>query len=231
MFRSIPLKPFMAAVALVAVVAGCGGNTASSTDSILTKNAAPPLVSDSTLVSTAAAVKLSCSQGGSCAVGDLGPGGGIVFYVAPTTFVANASCLSACKYLEAAQSEWYVKTKLANTAPWCGVDSALSATKPSIGAGRDNTLIISKVCAASPSAAQIAKSYVTNQTDWFLPSLEELGLLYSQRVVTGVSGKVWSSSEDSKNAWMIDFAGGAKVSAGRTNTYTIAPIRAFAATK
>lgn len=39
-----------------------------------------------TTSSTTTTVKVTCAQGGVCAVGDSGPGGGIVFYVAPAPF-------------------------------------------------------------------------------------------------------------------------------------------------
>ena len=59
--------------------------------------------SSTTLVPTQT---LSCATGGTCKVGDTGPGGGIVFYVAPKTFIQRAAtgsmCKLDCKYLEAA---------------------------------------------------------------------------------------------------------------------------------
>lgn len=60
----------------------------------------------------------TCSSGGVCAVGDTGPGGGIVFYVHPSgTFSsAGSDCGPSCRYLEAAPSdqstgiEWATRT-------------------------------------------------------------------------------------------------------------------------
>lgn len=43
----------------------------------------------------------SCANGGVCALGNTGPGGGKVFYVAPTTFTCGANLELSCKYLEA----------------------------------------------------------------------------------------------------------------------------------
>ncbi|NCZ88880.1 MAG: DUF1566 domain-containing protein, partial [Actinobacteria bacterium] len=49
---------------------------------------------------------LSCAAGGACVVGDTGPGGGIVFYVAGATFTSTGSdCATACRYLEAAPTD------------------------------------------------------------------------------------------------------------------------------
>ena len=49
------------------------------------------------------AVAPICATGGTCVVGDTGPGGGVVFYVAAANFTSTGSdCNTACKYLEAA---------------------------------------------------------------------------------------------------------------------------------
>ncbi len=54
----------------------------------------------------ARATELTCAEGGTCEVGDTGPGGGKVFYVAETLFTSTGSdCDNACRYLEAAPSE------------------------------------------------------------------------------------------------------------------------------
>ena len=53
------------------------------------------------------AVALTCAQGGSCIVGDRGPGGGIIFYVAASNFSSPGSvCNTSCRYLEVAPSTW-----------------------------------------------------------------------------------------------------------------------------
>jgi len=47
------------------------------------------------------------SSSSSCQVGDTGPGGGIVFYVASTAFTATGTtCNTNCHYLEAAPNTW-----------------------------------------------------------------------------------------------------------------------------
>ena len=53
------------------------------------------------------AVDPTCAEGGVCEVGDIGPGGGIVFYVTATPFTSDASCGSNCLYLEMAPKNWY----------------------------------------------------------------------------------------------------------------------------
>ena len=52
------------------------------------------------------AVAPICATGGTCIVGDTGPGGGVVFYVSAANFTSTGSdCNTACKYLEAASSD------------------------------------------------------------------------------------------------------------------------------
>jgi hypothetical protein len=62
-------------------------------------------------------VALTCALGGTCVVGDKGPGGGVVFYVSSNTFSASSACGSGCKYLEAAPTDL-------TDAPWAGAISA-----------------------------------------------------------------------------------------------------------
>lgn len=51
----------------------------------------------------------SCAQGGTCSVGDIGPGGGTVFYTS-AGFTCGADYSQTCKYLEAAPATWYSGT-------------------------------------------------------------------------------------------------------------------------
>jgi hypothetical protein len=54
-----------------------------------------------------AAPALTCATGGTCRLGDRGPGGGIVFYVSAANFTSTGSaCGTACKYLEVAPATW-----------------------------------------------------------------------------------------------------------------------------
>ena len=55
------------------------------------------------LVPVAKAVAYTCAQGGTCIVGNVGPGGGRVFYAPGTAFtMTDAPCGSTCRYLESA---------------------------------------------------------------------------------------------------------------------------------
>ena len=122
---------------------------------------------------------LSCAQGGACAVGDTGPGGGIVFYVAGANFTSTGSdCGTSCRYLEAATSD------LA-TADWCSdVTTSLNVTATGIGSGMSNTTSADTTCTSG--AIQLAADYTNNgKTDWHLPSKDELNELCKYARNTG----------------------------------------------
>jgi hypothetical protein len=149
---------------------------------------------------------LTCATGGTCEIGDTGPGGGKVFYVSATNFTSTGSdCNTACKYLEAApvaQSTWIAwATTTANCYSLnsstgnqdCQKNSIYSGTgqtakmtaSEAIGMGMSNTIaIVARHDAATPSvskalyAAGLAESYSVNgKTDWHLPSRLELNQL------------------------------------------------------
>ena len=132
----------------------------------------------------------TCATGGTCAVRDIGPGGGIVFYVATTAFNCgenpNATSATKCTYLEAAitdgtePSTWTPTTR----AEWgCSGTSVMTDDQRiasfEIGQGRANTLLITGAkCNDSGSATSIAKAYNGGgKNDWFLPSRKELDAL------------------------------------------------------
>ena len=126
-------------------------------------------------------------------VRDIGPGGGIVFYVATTPFACgedpNATSAPTCTYLEAAIANGTTPSTWTQTirVQWgCHGTSVMTDTERTasleIGTGRANTNVItSQGCKGadnSASAASIAATYNGgNKTDWFLPSRKELDAL------------------------------------------------------
>ena len=223
------------AVAAIALAA-CGGssensNTA-STVALGVKNAA-----------------LSCAAGGACRVGDTGPGGGKVFYVAPTSFTSTGSaCGSACKYLEAAPIGWITAATPAgqtncsrpgtSTADpkceWSGNTTArIGTTSNAIGAGYANTSAMIAQSNVAGRAATVARAFRGGgKTDWFLPSKDELTQVYLQKSVLGGFdfNYYWSSSEGAADlAWFQGFDGygdnGSKQQQGPP--LSVRPVRAF----
>lgn len=136
------------------------------------------------------------------AIGDTGPGGGIVFYITD----------NGIHGLEAATSDQ-------DSAIWiqgATNQSSLVNTLYGLNSGSANTDAIIALAATggyTPSqfAAGIARSYNGGgYTDWFLPSVDELVELYKQKDVVGsfFNNYYWSSSEDGPTeAKTLDFTG------------------------
>ena len=140
-------------------------------------------------VSTAPGVSaLTCATGGTCDVGDTGPGGGKVFYVRAGggTFTSTGSdCNTACKYLEAAPANWLTGTIGDPTRSWATninvpsnqITLVLGADGTVIGTGYQNSrdIVAQTGNVAATSAAVEARAYQGNsKTDWHLPSKDEL---------------------------------------------------------
>ena len=125
-------------------------------------------------------------------MGDVGPGGGKVFFVA-----AQGSGFG-WKYLEVAP------TNAADAIRWCNSNTSLlpGTFSRNIGTGAVNT---SQILAASActtgSAAAAADAYVSPNgiSDWFLPSILELHEMYPNKTLVGMpsSRNFWSSSQNS----------------------------------
>ena len=94
-------KPVLGDPSQCSSLRGCQSSSSTTANPSSSTTANPS--SSTTLVPTQT---LSCATGGTCKVGDTGPGGGIVFYVAPKTFIqreaTGSMCKLDCKYLEAA---------------------------------------------------------------------------------------------------------------------------------
>jgi hypothetical protein len=82
------------------------------------------------------------------------------------------------------------------------------------GTGEQNTKDILSGCDDVKSAAYISDNYVSEEyEDWYLPSIDELELMYNELHVQGFGdfgyGPYWSSTQDfSLGAWYINFSTG-----------------------
>lgn len=159
-------------------------------------------------------------------LGEIGPGGGIVFYDA-------GSQQSWGRYLEVAPATWSGAGAPDLSGVWC-VAKLDVATGTAIGAGRANTQAIVNTCGATTAAGFAAGYQGGGQRDWYLPSKDELNALYQQRAVVGgpTSGVYWSSSQvdlDPGQAWGQRFdAGGHFSNQGKNIISKVRPIRAIA---
>jgi hypothetical protein len=158
-------------------------------------------------------------------VGDPGPGGGIVFYVAESRQRWGT-------YLEASPAGVELD------ALWCkNLPQKLAAgTDEQIGSGAANTKVGASAC--PEGAAAVAASYEAGGLqDWFLPSIQELIALDSptlKRFAPALSlqeGQYWSSSihrkQNSNSAWSALLPEG-NIKLDLTNeVLKVRPIRAF----
>jgi len=161
-------------------------------------------------------VVLSCAQGGACKIGDIGPGGGKVFYVAPDLLVVNGK---SARYLEATTFE--VATKWS-----CLAGYKKLGTRTNIGSGAYNTSLMKKAC---PGFYDEKLNPGGDKTDWFVPSRDELNELW--RILD--QGKIsdnyyWSSSEAGATAaWYQNFYYGDQFLNYKDSTSYVRPVRAF----
>ena len=125
----------------------------------------------------------ACQRGFECRLGDTGPGGGIVFYVAQTPFTSAAPCGTNCHYLEMAPSDWNGGPGDPKRSWTANIGVRTSAFGAGIGDGFANTTtIITAIPAdtAADSAAITARNYQGGGlTDWYLPSKGELNAMCS----------------------------------------------------
>ncbi len=174
--------------------------------------AALPLTSHA---SSSSAPELKCYQGGSCKIGNRGPGGGIVVYDA-------GSMQWWGRYLEA------VPLKTGVGLPWSlqpttslypnDTTGRQKIDDTGIGMGRINTAAIVAQSGPGNYAAAFVDAYSQNgYDDWFLPSKNELNAAYDMQATTGIlkteKFPYWSSSESSASyAWYQMFQDGTQFS-------------------
>jgi len=160
------------------------------------------------------------------ALRDTGPAGGLIFYV------KEGGCFDGRMYLEAAPAttEWMDKK-------WGSYGERIGGTETDIGKGQSNTTRIVTWLDSNPEtgrAAQLCDALVYGgYSDWFLPSRDELNLMYTNLKVAGVGGFVdnyyWSSSEYSAyGKWYQSFYNGGQSYGNYTGgIFWVRAVRAF----
>ena len=150
-------------------------------------------------------------------IGGNGPAGGKVFYVTDNTGLHGLEAAPVNQSLGAAWG--------------CYRTSISGADGTAVGTGAANTAAIVAGCAEANTAAKIADAYALNgYTDWYLPSMGELNLLYQQKTVVGgfANDTYWSSSETiSSGAWVQSFRTGTQDYAGKNYPLPVRAVRAF----
>jgi len=179
-----------------------------------------------------------------CAVGLQGPGGGTVF------FVDTEGRYSDFDYLEAAPTDVTGNVGWSTDASGCGLGQNQSCLSNwinssgeaidffAIGTGQEATTeIVARHDATDTDknlyAAGAADVYATpTASDWWLPSQDELALMYSTLHLEGIGGfessYYWTSSQvSSTNAWALGFAYGNESNDPKSNAIYVRAVRAF----
>jgi hypothetical protein len=155
---------------------------------------------------------------------DIGPAGGYIFYDK-----GSYSGSPSWRYLEAAPSDQNLK------AVWgCDGIEISGADGTAVGTGEQNTIDIEAGCATAGTAADVCANLSLGGYDnWFLPSKDELNLMYTNLKVAGIGGfddcYYWSSSESYDiAAYGQNFYNGTQNgSAGKYTPLQVRAIRAF----
>lgn len=161
----------------------------------------------------------SCRQNSSSTVNNFEVGqkygGGIVFFVDPT---GQHGLIAA-------------PTDMAQIAPWGCNGTSIPGTKVFNGEGLTNTALIAAHCTKSITPAQLCSELVIEgYNDWFLPSKNELNLMYLQKNLIGnfANNYYWSSTEyDKFSSWAQHFFNGTQDNNGKYTSARTRAIRAF----
>jgi hypothetical protein len=139
--------------------------------------------------------------------GDVGPSGGFIFYDNPNYAADGWRYLEAAPFDQSAGARWGCFRRLIP-----------GARGTAVGSGRQNTTDMIAACTERGSAAELCTTLTVNGvTGWFLPSRDELALMYRNLRAVGVGNfgdagvtdnfTYWASSQNTADmAAHIDFA-------------------------
>jgi len=160
-------------------------------------------------------------------IGDTGPAGGIIFY-------DKGVFSGGWRYLEAAPAE----TEF--TSEWGANGEDVANTSTAVGSGKRNTEIIVKRLRQLHEIGKAAQLCVSlnfdGYKDWFLPSKDELDLMYKNLKQKGLGGfsndTYWSSSVNYDMYYRYyaceqKFSNGYQGEGGKKVTYSVRAVRAF----
>ncbi len=153
-------------------------------------------------------------------IGDIGPGGGMVFY-------DKGRYVKGWRYLEVSASD-------VGKASWgCMAQSIRRAKGVDVGSGKSNTDAILRACDEERTAARLCAEYLGGgKDDWYLPSKEELYLIRMNLHTKGIGefddGFYWSSSEiNNIRAWNLFFISGNWSNVLKISSERVRAVRAF----
>jgi len=157
-------------------------------------------------------------------IGERGPAGGWIFY-------DKGNSSEGWRYLEAGYEN------LSSGISWYNgvyIDTGALETEP--GKGKLNTQKIITIQGVGRYAAKLCSDYRGGgRSDWYLPSKDELNLIYEKLYMKGIGGfddyYYWSSTEANLHyAWVINFYTGEQFSYIKYKPYSgirVRPVRSF----
>jgi hypothetical protein len=114
---------------------------------------------------------------------------------------------------------------------WNGGSSITGATATAYGTGNANTNTVVAIQGAGNYAAKLCSDLVLGiYSDWYLPSKDELFILYTNNQIIGnfASSSYWSSSEVSTgSAFLHGFNSGTQGSGGKGYLANVRSVRTF----
>lgn len=112
-----------------------------------------------------------------------------------------------------------------------GSNIATGANSAVIGSGNGNTNIIVAIQGSGSYAAKLCYDLTLGgYSDWYLPSIDELNMMYLNREAIGglSSAYYWSSTEVNYiNAYILHLSGGYLYSQAKNNQHNVRAIRSF----
>lgn len=125
------------------------------------------------------------------APGDVGPAGGMVFYVNPNYAADGWRYLEAAPFDQSAGAKW-----------GCFRSAMPGARGTAVGTGRQNTKDMLAACVEPGTAAALCATLTVNGVaDWFLPSRDELILMYKNLRATGDADFGDAGQRDNFSYW------------------------------
>jgi len=209
---------------ITGTISGTPTTTSLATNYVMTATNAASGTATRTLAITVNAA-LTCAQGGACSLGEVGPGGGKVFYVSangfkcgPSWTITGSPTGGLCYYLEAAPISWNGGTEV--TRQWSNRSrnavipniefyddsvgsQSLYKSIDNLGKGFANSSLTVALYAddAVYAAAKARACRLGSKTDWYLPNNAELFQMITN--LRGANGDFasthpyyyWSSTE------------------------------------
>jgi uncharacterized protein len=125
------------------------------------------------------------------AAGDVGPAGGFIFYENPTYAADGWRYLEAAPFDQSAGAKW-----------GCFRRAIEGARGTAVGTGQQNTRDMRSACSERGTAADLCATLTVNGVgDWFLPSRDELALMYRNLKATGVGDFPAGGAADNVSYW------------------------------